>query len=139
MDMQRIESEALLAAEADNSKRLAREALLHLLRFATAKPSMYTMACEILRSAMMVPQESKGLFVNGLAQLYTDAADAGDAWIKFRSKLQGILLKQQGLIQALELLLQDWQIEEPTIKQMEMFAAAKARTDVPDMTTGEVL
>lgn len=117
--------------------QLAYAAILQVLQFAVRKPSPYAMAREILTVGMLVPQEAKGAFINGLAGLYHEKGIEVEEWRKFRTKLQGLLLKQLALIQGAEMLLQDWRIDEPTLKQMEMFAAPKVKPAVPDMTTGE--
>jgi hypothetical protein len=118
--------------------RLVYAAILQVLQFAVTKPSPYAMAREILTTGMLVPQECKGAFINGLASLYVEKGTDSDEWRKFRVKLQGLLLKQLGLVQAAEILLQDWQIEEPTLKQMELFTQAGPKTETVNMTTGEV-
>ena len=120
--------------------QLAYAAILRVLQFAAKEPppSPYAMACEILGVGMLVPQEAKGAYIVGLAGLYHEKDVDADEWRKFRVKLQTLLLKQQGLVQGAEMLLQDWQIDQPTLKQMDLFVQAKARSSAVDMTTGEV-
>lgn len=48
------------------------------------------------------------------------------------------VLKTQALVQAVELLLHDWRIEEPTLRQMELFTQPRGSGEGVNMTTGEV-
>jgi hypothetical protein len=132
------ETETILHSDdrADAYESLTYAALLRVLRFATGKPSQYALARELLTTGLMLPQECKGAYINGLAGLFRGADTDSDEWRKFRVKLQNLLLKVQGLVQAGEMLLQDWRIDEPMVKQIELFTQAKERPPVPDMTTG---
>jgi hypothetical protein len=113
--------------------------LRRILRVVEAHESTYRIASEILAVGLTLPQESKAAFVTALARFYQDDNDpeSWPEWRKFKAKLQGYLLKAQALVQQVDMLLQDVEISEPTLKQLEMFASTTARTGV-DMTTGEV-
>ena len=113
---------------------LVNGALLSLLRLAGEQPTPYALAQALLTAGMQLPQECKGAYVNGAARLFTEDRTPSDEWIKFRNKLQAQMLKTQALVQAVELLLQDWRIEEPTVRQLQLFEQVRG----VDMTTGEM-
>jgi hypothetical protein len=112
-------------------------AVLHVLKYADTKPTPYDFAREILTTGLMLPQEAKGAYINGLARLFREEETDPAAWFRFRTKLQTMLLKAQALVQAAEMLLQDWQIEEPAVKQLGLFAQAGSRETV-NFSTGDV-
>ncbi len=114
-------------------------ALLRLLKFAIDKPSKYALAREILTIALFLPQECKGGFLNELAGLLEDQTGEPSEWRAFRNKLQTEILKAQGIVQKMATLLEDWHIDQPAVKQMELFTRSQKKTEAVDMTTGEVL
>ena len=122
-------------------------AISHVLRFAATHPSCYELAREILTVGLAQPQEFKAGFINGLVRLFKDEETDPDAWLKFRAKLQALVLKGQALVQAADMLLQDWQIDESAVAQMSLFRQRHEAGEVViddggvrvDPHTGEVL
>jgi hypothetical protein len=114
--------------------------LRRILRFVEAKESKYRIASEMLAVGLMLPQESKAAFITTVARFYQDDSDPESfpEWRKFRGKLQSYLLKAQALAQQVDMLLQDQEVREVSLKQLELFASAQGRNGV-DMTTGEVI
>jgi hypothetical protein len=127
-----------IVGEADvKDSQIIHAALLNTLRYVQKDtPSNYALARHIVTTSMLLAQECKGGYLKGIAQLFRD--DTGEdykEWTQFRNKLLAQALKAQTIVQAVATLLEDWQIDQPEVKQLGLFADATSRP-VPDMTTG---
>jgi hypothetical protein len=116
----------------DDGAAIVRAALVRVLRLAETSPSPYALMREILTVGWLVPQETKAAYITGCAQLFRDNTEDPAPWRTFRAKLQALLLKAQTLLHAGDMLLQDWRIVDPQLKQLELFAAASPPV-VPQM------
>ena len=101
------------------------------------KPSNYALARHIVTTSLVLPQECKGGYLKGVAGFFRDGnGDDYKEWKTFCGKLLTQMLKAQTIIQHVATLLEDWEIEAPDVKQLNLFAEAASRP-VPDMTGGD--
>jgi len=105
-----------------NEELLALAAVKQVAQFALTKPTTYALFLMILTQALTLGQDSKAYYINHLARVFQDDDEDPGVWLKFRTKLQTLLLKQQALVQMGDLLLQDWQLNQATVSQLQLFA-----------------